>query len=283
MRKEMLRAWVFILTLLGAAPIFAEGQEPPISTEQGPNPVEAERGLIQTTDPLPIAQAPAAQTQWTHFGDYVFGFSLAKPEFQAPLKYYDQLYGNTSWYPMVSFEKRIVDLSLVGLYWGTRFAWYKDKGTTAEKLNLRLLPDELALDSLTANLTLVPIQFFVSSHISPFAAKYLKVSGEFGYEELYFEETRAGRQSDVKPYVNSGWHGSWVYGGALHISLTGIEHASMYSLSRSFGIEQTYLTLFFQGTTSISGDKLYLSQKKNSTVAFNRTVLGASFLFETKP
>jgi hypothetical protein len=248
------------------------------------------------------------------FGSYRVRLMYARPTFNEHLKYYNDLYGKPKNYPELAIDWFAWDwYATLGL--STRFGYYTADGNAAQ------LPGGLQTAS-SANLskdvngpttlTLIPVQLLFTMEITPFPKKWLVLDGWFGWERLYFQETRNQKQSSTastssgsttsgssggsstartsaigpdlthladftispdKTLTNTGWRNASVVGGAANILLNALDEESTASL-RAIGIGGVYLSPYLEWIKTIN-------QPASSTLSFGRTVIGLAFTFES--
>ena len=222
------------------------------------------------------------------FGGYDLRLSYSRPEF-TKLKYYDDLYGPPSWYPSFGVGKRLFGISsILSTSAEFRVGYYSDMGFTGKRNVGDKVPttEHLEKDDGELELVLMPYQLMFRMQISPFVAKYVLLDAWVGYEELYFQESRLAKGSSngsgqAQSIVNMGWHNSLVVGGAMKLLLNHLDEASIGTLTRSLGIGFVYLAPYYEYVEALKGSKVFIANKKSSTVKFSRQTFGLSFIFES--
>ncbi len=211
------------------------------------------------------------------FGTYRINLGIARPDLSDSPKFED-FYGTPSLYPTFGVEVFAFDWYLT---LGARF----NVGFFVEKGHASLsAPDQPYVKDPNGKLelTMIPVQAALAFETTVFRRKWLVLSGWFGYERTYFQETRivpasatalnlaeAADASQTKSYVNSGWKAGTVSGLALSISLDPLRDGSVNTMEDVMGLRTIYLTPFVE------------IAKYDSGLGFGRKVIGAAFTFET--
>ncbi len=218
---------------------------------------------------------------------YRLNISLAQPSFLA-LDDYKAFYGDPSLMPYFSVESFLwrwfVNLGVV-----FKVGYYSDTGRAVTRNSGNLTSD---LNS-PIDLTLIPLQLGGVIDLSPFPARWIRLSAWFSYEATYFEEVRYTKADDVSssttsktlspnipldefgsadsPFVNGGWKKAVVTGFAANIridSLDGKASASMTNL----GLGAVYFSPFMEMVKATPKEGFDLS----------RSIVGASLSFESR-
>lgn len=248
---------VFVMLLAGRAlaeePTKIEAQEEPFETEK-----EYNFGLG-------VAYLSDIGNEYNHY-EKLFGKPNIYPEFWAD-------YSPLSW--------KWFDLSL-----GLHIGYYRDTGHSAKRTEeqelqegglSRDLTDEDVDKTQKSRLALIPVQGVASIGISPFTRRWIVANFWGGIGFTYVENTTEAdlgsdvSQSDIQPYLNSGWNRERVLGASLSIDLSWISARDAYSL-KVHGIEAIYLTPFYQKVVT----------SKNKVGIYDRTMLGLMFTFESR-
>ena len=240
----------------------------------------------------PIVRDPSTSTAATYgerfrnkeegkkvlFGQYRIRLSVAKPEFDDGLKFYDQLYGDEKRYPMLAADWFAYDWYVTfGL--SLRAGYYSAKGHTANEVggadatDLNASDIEKNLNGPTA-LTLIPFQFAATMEFTPFPGKYLVMDAWIGVERMYWQETRtasAGEAaSDDSAPSNTGWTSATTVGVSANILLNPLDDRGARSL-HAIGLGYIYLSPYMEIVRTLS----------DKDVPFGRSIFGIGFTFES--
>ena len=219
---------------------------------------------------------------------YNFGLGLAHiAAIGNEYNHYEKLFGSPSIYPEIWGE-----YSPLHLGWGFEVSLgihlgiYRDTGKSVRRTDdLEISSGGLGRDirddeidpSQKSVLTLIPVQGVVSLGYTPFNSRFIVANVWSGIGFTYVENTTKAAlstdidQSDVKPYINSGWNREKVTGASISFDLSGISAWDTYSL-KVHGIEAIYITPYYQTVTTI----------KNKVGKYDRRMMGLMFTFETR-
>ena len=219
---------------------------------------------------------------------YHFGIGLAKPiEIGNQYNHYEKLFGAGSTYPEIWGEFSFLQIGF-GLDLGASFraGFYKDKGKSVSKSGTLDLgsSDSLNQDisdsdidgSQKSLLTMIPLQAALNLSYSPFMSRFLIFNFWSGISYTFIENTTQANldssvdQSDVLPYVNSGFNQEQVSGASISFDVSRIDPRASYSL-KVYGISGIFLTPFIQNVSTI----------KNKVGVYDRQIMGLMFSFET--
>lgn len=254
-----------------------------------------------------VAAAPSSASSGYEFGSarhgktaklgkYRLRIAAAKPTFNDGLKFYDELYGDTKWYPTLVTDWYLFDwYATIGLTF--RGGYYTADGYTAKQITKDAGDIEVADIEKNYNgpatLTLIPLQVGVSISFAPLARKWLVIDGWVGAERMYWQEVRtvkdetaaagtgaatsvmmlaeAASEPEDDTLTNRGWKNASVLGASANILLNWMDGETANSLRGTMGFGFVYLTPFMEivRTTSKEG------------VSFGRSVVGMGFTFET--
>jgi hypothetical protein len=228
-------------------------------------------------------------------GAYRLRIGGAKPDFDDGMKFYDQLYGDTKWYPTLATDWYLFDwYATIGLTF--RGGYYTADGYTAQQINKD--PADIVEEDVKKNydgpttLTLIPLQAGISISFAPLARKWLVLDGWIGMERMYWQEVRTVKEEKVAAgtttgammlqeateeeaeddtLTNRGWKNSSVLGASANILLNWLDGETANSMRGTMGFGFVYLTPFMEivRTTSKEG------------VSFGRSVVGVGFTFES--
>lgn len=200
-------------------------------------------------------------------------FKLKKPKFKTGLKFYDNLYGQPSYYPGISGAGY---LNFDFIYVGIDFAldYYKDSGVAAiSRGNTEITRDT---DEET-NLTLIPLRILLASKLRPLG-RWVTLDFGAGIEYLYAQESRVSsgerlneEENDVSPFVNRSWKPYYVLMAGVDISLNLLDKKAIASLKRTLGISDIYLSSQIE----------LVQELQNKGIDFSRQVLALGFTFAT--
>ena len=218
------------------------------------------------------------------FGRYRVRVGAANPTFTDKLKFYKELYGSPSVYPVFAADWFAWDwyvtfgISLrTGVYTADGKA-AKTSTTPAETTAETLSKDETSSTALT----LIPGQLALAAEFTPFPWKWMVFDGWYGVERLYFQETRSGATAKsglLRPLAtsatsealtNTGFKTGIVYGGAVNIMLNALDEQSIQSMRGSMGLASIYLSPYIE----------FVKQTSDG-VDFSRVNRGITFTFET--
>lgn len=222
------------------------------------------------------------------FGRYRVRVGAANPTFTENLKYYKELYGSPSVYPVFAADWFAWDwyvtfgISLrTGVYTAEGKAAKTASGTTSPSTT----PTDNSVskdETSSTTLTLIPGQLALAAEFTPLPWKWIVFDGWYGVERLYFQETRAGANANAgllrplatsstsEALTNSGFKTGLVYGGAVNIMLNALDEQSIQSMRGSMGLASIYLSPYIE----------YVIQSTDG-VDFSRVNRGITFTFET--
>lgn len=226
------------------------------------------------------AKKPGARV----FGRYRVRIGAANPTFTENLKYYKELYGSPSVYPVFAADWFAWDWYVTfGL--SLRTGLYTADGKAAKSSDSSRTAGNIEKDETsTTTLTLIPTQLTLAAEFTPFSQKWLVIDGWFGTERLYFQEVRSGAkaktaQAFMRPLAvttsddsltNNGFKSSLVSGAAMNILLNALDEQSAQSMRGSMGLASIYLSPYIEFIRQTSGG-----------VDFSRVNRGITFTFET--
>lgn len=215
---------------------------------------------------------------------YHFGFGLAQPtSIGSENNYYEKLFSSPSTYPEIWGEFTLLPIG-GGLDLGVsiRSGVYKDTGNSALKsgsLDLdanRDLEDGDVDSTQRSRLTIIPFQAAVNLSYSPFKSRIVVFNVWNGLSYTFIENTTQASldstidQSDVTPYVNSGFNQEGVVGASISFDVSRIDPSAAYSL-KVYGINGIFLTPFYQKVSTLV----------NKVGVYDRDIIGLMFSFET--
>ena len=216
-----------------------------------------------------------------------FGIGYAKPiTMGSQNNYYEKLFSSPSGYPEFWGEFTFLSLGM-GFDLGASFrtGLYQDSGKSALKnnnLDLDVNPNPGDLQegdvdsSQKSRLTLIPFQTALNLSYSPFVSRLLIFNVWSGVSFTYVENSTQANidssidQSDVVPYVNSGFNQEQVMGASISFDVSRLDPSAAYSL-KVYGINGIFFTPFYQTVSTV----------KNSVGIYDRDVFGLMFSFET--
>ncbi|SME87747.1 hypothetical protein [Pseudobacteriovorax antillogorgiicola] len=214
---------------------------------------------------------------------YHFGIGVARPmSIGNDYNHYEKLFGSGSAYPEIWGEYSFLTLG-GGFDLGVSFrtGLYQDSGKSAGNIDVpdggleQDLSDSDVDATQKSQLTLIPLQTSLSLSYAPFSSRFLVASVWGGLSYTYVENTTQANldssvdQSEVVPFVNSGFNVEQVVGASLSFDVSKIDPRAAYSL-KVYGISGIFLTPFFQTVTTVS----------NEVGVYDRTTLGVMFSFE---
>lgn len=218
------------------------------------------------------------------FGRYRIRVGAANPTFTDQLKFYKELYGSPSIYPVFAADWFAWDWYVTfGI--SLRTGVYTADGKAAKTSTT---PEATTADSLSKDdtssttLTLIPGQLALIGEFTPLPWKWIVFDGWYGAERLYFQETRAGasvKSGLLRPLAtsptsealtNSGFKTGIVYGGALNIMLNALDEQAIQSMRGSLGLAYIYLSPYIE-----------FVKQTSEGVDFSRVNRGITFTFET--
>ena len=224
-----------------------------------------------------------AGSSFKHRG-YHFGIGLAKAvSIGNDYNHYEKLFGGGSTYPEIWGE-----FTLLPIGWGfdlggsLRAGYYRDSGKSAKDLELSSgsYQGDLAdnqIDSMQKSiLTMIPLQASLNLTYAPFPARFLVLNGWVGMSYTFIENTTQANldsaidQSDIEPFVNSGFNQERVAGVSMSFDVSQIDPIASYSL-KVYGISGIFLTPFVQNVVTVKG----------KVGKYDRQVMGVMFSFET--
>jgi hypothetical protein len=218
------------------------------------------------------------------FGRYRVRVGAANPTFTDNLKFYKDLYGSPSVYPVFAADWFAWDWYVTfGISLRTGVYTAEGKAAKTATNTADSTTDSLAKDETSSTtLTLIPGQLALAAEFTPLPWKWVVFDGWYGVERLYFQETRAGataKTSLLRPLAtsatsesltNNGFKTGIVYGGALNIKLNALDEQSIQSMRGSMGLASIYLSPYIE----------FVKQTSDG-VDFSRTNRGITFTFET--
>ena len=219
--------------------------------------------------------------------DYHFGFGVAKfSEIGNKYNHYEKLFSSPSLYPTFWIERSALALPFgIDLSGGLRFGYYSDEGKSAKRSSTLVLDggeldrdlDDSEVDaSQQSRLTMIPIDLVLNASISPFAGRWVAANVWAGWGFNFVENTTQAKlasdvdQSEVTPFVNSGWNKELVTGASLSFDITKLDSISSYSL-KVYGVESIFITPFLQIVKTL----------ENEVGTYDREMYGLMFTFET--
>jgi hypothetical protein len=244
----------------------------------------------QTSTKVPQSSPPFTKASEPRiFGEYRVRLGASKPTFSSDLKYYETLYGATSYYPSISADWFAFDwYATFGI--SLRSGFYTDEGkagrgqsSSGETFSKENITDgNLQVDKqASTTLTLLPLQIAAIVQFTPFDFKWLVFDGWFGMERLYFQEVRAGSSvssgktlistaSDSNTVLtNNGFKNAVLYGFGANIRIDALDESTSASLG-SMGLHAVYLT-----------PSIEVIQQTDKGVNFSRRVTSLAFVFES--
>ena len=262
-----------------------------------PNTLKRERIMGPWGPPAPNKTPDSSMTAETRptterksgsrvFGRYRIRVGAANPTFTENLKYYKELYGSPSVYPVFGADWFAWDWYITfGISLKTGF--YTADGRAVKPTGSRsdISPDNLTKDTTSSTvLTLIPTQLALAAEFTPFPQKWLVVDGWYGAERLYFQEVRSGAQTKTgqsllsplavgstdDALTNKGFKSSMVSGVAVNILLNALDEQSSQSMRGSMGLASIYLSPYVE-----------FVRQSSSGVDFSRVNRGITFTFET--
>ena len=265
-------------------------------------------GAVVRLYPRQAEDGDAPGTRWTQSaasnsflqwdpGGYELNLGVGKPTFNN-LKEYNELYGQTTYYPSFAVTYKLGRLPYTIFGAGIKLSFYSANGHAVRESGGQFTVDP----SGPTSLTLFPYQIYLSAQVLPFNNRYVVFNFSLGYEELYYEEVRlqsistatstqttttptttpkANTAQPAQDLVNSGWNKSLSFSIAVDFLLNQFDEKSPKSLAAVTGLGFIYVAPFVEFTTSLGGGRLFLSQQNASSVNFSRTTYGILFMFET--
>ena len=256
-----------------------------VSSTFSPNThsIESESPQILNVNSEPAEAPPQAskikkdtyawgKTKSASFGDYRVKIGLGVPEFDNDLKYYSELYGSESRYPVLKIDKILYESwVMIGGSFGV--GYYKDSGSAAKKRQ----PEADDVDPNEGlELTLIPVQLTFLASVPVGLGKLMVLDFWVGWENLYVQErrffdveTEDDGGSEDEDEINKGHNDGTVLGIALNINMDWMERRSNWAL-RALGFQSVYFTPFIEFSATSNG----------RMGPFSRQVVGGMFSFE---
>ena len=212
------------------------------------------------------------KTKSASFGDYRVKIGLGVPEFDNDLKYYSELYGSESRYPILKIDKIFYESwVMIGGSFGV--GYYKDIGSAAKNIQ----PEANDVDPNEGlELTLIPVQLTFLASMPVGLGKLVILDLWAGWENLYVQERRFfdveiedDGGSEGEDEINKGHNDGTVLGIALNINMDWMESRSNWAL-RALGFQSVYFTPFIEFSATSNG----------RMGPFSRQVVGGMFSFE---
>ena len=219
---------------------------------------------------------------------------MSKPTLDGGIKFYDELYGETPWYPTLAADWFAWDwYATLGI--GVRLGYYKASGFTAEDINKPISeitaadvkPNKNAPTSLTA----LPIKLLIVGQFTPFDRKWLVIDAWAGLESTYWQESREtgvvevaessaalkmiqdeDSSDEVLSKTHTGTEQAIVVGFAGNILLNPLDTRSPASMRHSMGLGQVYLSPFAEVVRALND---------SGGITWARSSIGLGFTFES--
>lgn len=291
MQKLHKKSWQHILGLVLAQTVFSWssislGQDIDIGSDwpQGHRAQYVQQSDEATGPTFQSAKEPdseknkSSQSRWKKRA-YHFGVGIAKPNsFGNEYNHYEKLFGKPRIHPQVWGEYYFFNLG-VDIGFRSSIAYYTARGNVAKNLDPNSFPLEQDLTddqidhSQVSRLTLIPVQAAAVISYSPLPSRWLILQGWYGRQWVYVQNTMAPKDSEQEAgttFLNNGWNEEQVYGAAISLDLSWIDHRSTYSM-KVFGISGIYLTPFFEVHKAV----------KSRFGAYDRSNYGLMFTFES--
>ena len=279
--KSSIRFFLSFLAGLLMLLVFGFFVDDPARAEDAASP-SASEGEVSSPIVLRSRFESELQSDRT-FGRYRLGLGFLRPAKTSGKEVYEKFYG-----PMPGQASFAVEYYPFGskIAAGVRGAvgYLSDSGYASKTPMAQGYERDM---NSRLSLSVTPVQIGLAAQATPFAKKWVVLSGWFGWEKCYYQEARRLKDStsstslastdteststSTKSYLNSGSTSGINYGAAVNISMSPISEGTANLMRDTMGLNEIYVSPFFEAT------------KMTSTAAFDfsRTAIGVAFIFES--
>lgn len=212
------------------------------------------------------------------FGGFKIDLGVQQPDFDDEKGFIDFSYGKESKAFYLSNDYYFIN-KFIGLGLGFSISFYSDKGNA---FNSTKIPPESVDDLIEdkeggSELTILPVQTYLTMQFSPFPKKWIVLYGRYGFERSYIQIVRItssetnSSEEDSGAFTNKLFKNAQVMHVGLSFLLNFLDPRSVASMENTLGIGYVYLTPFYEIVKPLKEEGMQVSRKS----------MGISFTFES--